>query len=303
MPIHEVSLFELILTHHFAAITVTAVWLFIQYLYAQILGSAIKTVDWNGIFLRSLPLMIAIGLFIYLIACIFYYLVIMMERSNAAENNALEQKLHAMEAEIKALKLTINPHFVFNSLTALNELIKESPEEASRMCISIAEFLRHTVRHSETELIPVEEEIEHINNFLDIEKIRLGDRLRIRIRKEKGVEKMKLPPLIMLPIVENAIKHGISQIIEGGMIDISLKRHGRNHLIIEVKNPREENTKRLHGEGKGLETLRRRIAAYYGYDANMTITKDEKSFNVVIMLPSLNIYGEKNESRYQSHNR
>jgi len=287
VPIHELTLFEVILTHHFSAITVTAIWLFLQFLYSRLLGSLIKTVKWNSIFIRSLPLMIAVGLFLYLISCFFYYLVLAMDRSREAEKSALEQKLHAAEAELKALKATINPHFLFNSLTALNELIKESPGEAGRMCMSIADFLRHAVRHSETDLITVEDELQHIKNYLDIEKIRLGERLRVQIKREKAAGNLKVPPLILLPLVENAVKHGISQIIEGGRIDISIKRLGNHRLGIDVKNPREENSKRLHGEGKGLETLRRRITAYYGNDASLIIARDEKSFSARIILPAL----------------
>ena len=153
--------------------------------------------------------------------------------------------------------------------------------------MSIADFLRHAVRHSEAELISVEDELQHIKNYLDIEKIRLGERLQVEINREKTAGSLRVPPLILLPLVENAVKHGISQIIEGGRIDISVKRLGAHRLEIEVKNPKEENSKRLHGEGKGLETLRRRIAAYYGNDASLIIARDEKSFSVRIILPAL----------------
>jgi sensor histidine kinase YesM len=287
VPIHESSLFEVILTHSFSATIVTAAWLLLQFLYSRLLESLIKTVKWNSIFIRSLPLMIALGLFLYLISCFFYYLVLAMDRSREAEKSALEQKLHAAEAELKALKATINPHFLFNSLTALNELIKKSPRDAGRMCMSIADFLRHTVRHTETDLITVEEELKHIKNYLEIEKIRLGERLRVQIKREKAAGNLKVPPLILLPLVENAVKHGISQIIEGGRIDISIRKLGAHRLEIEVKNPREEISKRLHGEAKGLETLKRRIAAYYGNDASLLILKNEKSFSARIVLPAL----------------
>lgn len=287
MPLVKGRITNVMAIHHFSAMIVITAWIMLTYVYCRFLMRYLPNTDWHDIFFRSLPLLIALGVFLYLISCFFYYVTITFEKNQEAERNALEQKLHASITELKALKTTVNPHFLFNSLTALNELIKESPSEASKMCMNIADFLRHTVKHSDDNLVMVGDELGHMKSYLEIEKIRLGDRLQVNVKAAKSVMKMKVPPLILLPLVENAVKHGISQIIEGGKIDIEIKKTNAGRLKIEVKNPKDPQSHKSYGENKGLDTLRRRIQAFYGADANMIITKDENSFEVLIVIPAL----------------
>jgi hypothetical protein len=287
LPLAQGKIVTVMAIHHFAATIVVAAWILLSYIYCRFLMNYLPKTDWHGIFFRSLPLMIALGVFLYIISCFFYYVTVTFEKNQQAEKNVIEQKLHASLMELKTLKSSINPHFLFNSLTALDELIRKSPEDASKMCVSMSEFLRHAVKHFEEELIYLEDELNHITNYLNIEKIRLGDRLLVNMKIGKNTRKVHVPPLILLPIVENAVKHGISQLINGGRIDIVTRRIGTGRLEIEVKNPREESSKKILGESKGLEILRRRINLYYGSDALLILTKDEKSFTVRIIVPAV----------------
>lgn len=287
LPLVKGKIINVMSIHHFSTLLIVGVWILIGYIYSRFLSHYLPNTDWVDIFISSLPLLIALGIFLYLISCFLYYVTIIFEKNQEAQRNVIEQKLHAAQTELKALKSTINPHSLFNSLTALNELIKKSPPEASRMCMTIADFLRYTVRHSEENLVHMEDELEHIKSYLEIEKIRLGDRLRVNIKADKKTLKMKVPPLILLPLIENAIKHGISQIIEGGKIDIIIEKISAYRLKIEVINPREECSKGTTGESKGLDTLRRRIEAFYGADARLIITKNSNSFEVKMVIPAL----------------
>jgi LytS/YehU family sensor histidine kinase len=136
--------------------------------------------------------------------------------------NEQEMRKLAAEAELRALRAQINPHFLFNALTTIGYLIQTSPERALGTLIRLSGLLRSVLRSSE-EFVTIGEELDLIEAYLDIERARFEDRLRVRIDVPWEFRQIRIPALILQPLVENAIKHGISECLEGGEVQISAR--------------------------------------------------------------------------------
>jgi LytS/YehU family sensor histidine kinase len=132
--------------------------------------------------------------------------------------------------------------------------------------------------------VTVQDELDHITNYLAIEEVRLGERLKLALHAEPTVLRCSILPLTLLPLVENAVKHGIDQCLEGGTLSISI-RPDSGFLWVEVKNPIEKPVRPVRGDGLGLETLKKRIEVYYGPAGRVTVDRGEETFNVKLRLP------------------
>ncbi len=163
---------------------------------------------------------IGTGILLYLIAVIAQYLLIEIERSDAARQAALRSELAAREAELKAFKAQIDPHFLFNSLNAIASLCGSRPGDARIMAQRLADFFRLTLRLGKRERIRLEEEIELARKYLDIEQTRFGPRFESGISSSPAATACGVPPLLLQPLVENAVRHGIAGVVAGGMIRI-----------------------------------------------------------------------------------
>ena len=194
-------------------------------------------------------------------------------------------RLLAHEMEIKALRNQLDPHFLFNSLNSVSSLIQIDPVAARAMTIDLAQFLRQTLSLGERERIRLEEELELLQHYLAIEQRRLGDRLHLSMDVEADCHAALLPPLILQPLVENAIKHGIRQLLPGGTIELGAHRRDAS-LVLRVSNPVPVQT-RLDGSGlgQGLRLLRARLRTQYDQPASVAIDSTPDQFTVVVNLP------------------
>jgi LytS/YehU family sensor histidine kinase len=191
----------------------------------------------------------------------------------------------AREAELKALRAQIHPHFLFNSLNSINALIAARPEEARRLCVLLGDFLRRSLAVGSRETIALAEELELAEQLLSIEKVRFGDRLTHEVRADDAARACAVPPLLLQPLVENAVTHGIAQLIEGGAIRVLAERHGEE-LLIRVENPRDPESPGRRGAGIGLQNVRRRLLALHGGAAELRIAPTDASFRVDLRLPA-----------------
>lgn len=226
------------------------------------------------------------GALLYLGAVAVHYLVAEMDAANAAREAALRYQVLAREAELTAYKAQIDPHFLFNSLNAIASLCGSRPGNARDMAQRLADFFRLSVRLGRRERIALREEIELAGTYLEIEKIRFGPRLRTGIDLDPGAAEAAVPPLLLQPLVENAVRHGISTVLEGGEIAISAAlADGRVRIVVE--NPRDPDAAIAKGEGVGLANVRARVAAFYDGSAVMRTTGGEERFRVEIDIPRL----------------
>ena len=141
----------------------------------------------------------------------------------------------ARDAELRALKAQVNPHFLFNSLNSISALTSSDPAKAREMCILLGDFLRRTLGLGEKSAIPLEEELSLIRSFLAVEKVRFGARIQMEENIDSDALDVSVPPLLLQPLVENAVVHGIANLVEGG--SINLDTHARDgDLSIPVEN-------------------------------------------------------------------
>jgi signal transduction histidine kinase len=195
------------------------------------------------------------------------------------ERKGREDKLakFAAEAKLSALRAQINPHFLFNALTTIGYLIQTAPDKAFQTLMKLTQLLRGVLRSTE-EFTSLGEEIKLIENYLDIEKTRFEERLRVKIKIPQGLKRMRVPTLILQPLVENAVKHGISEVKSGGEVQIlaELKiEAGESFLYLHVTDTGAGfNVKKANADGIGLENIRQRLRAHYGKQAHLKIDSD-----------------------------
>ncbi|GKX59409.1 sensor histidine kinase [Leminorella grimontii] len=200
------------------------------------------------------------------------------------------QKQLLSQSEIKLLHAQVNPHFLFNALNTLSAVIRKDPDRARGLVLSLSTFFRKNLKRSNDE-VSLGDELEHINAYLEIEKARFADRLTVDIDIPTELEPLLLPAFSLQPIVENAIKHGTSQMLTEGHINIRGYcdgSQGRPALVLVVEDNAGLYQPRLNGDGLGMNLVDRRIKARYGYDYGITVESEPERFTrVVIRLPAL----------------
>jgi LytS/YehU family sensor histidine kinase len=163
----------------------------------------------------------------------------------------------AREAELRALRSQVNPHFLFNCLHSISALILNQPEAARRMCLELGDFFRDSLRAGSLPRIPMEFEATLVRRYLDIERVRFGDRLRAEISVAPDAERTLVPPLLLQPLAENAVRHGIATLVDGGDIAISVTRQG-NRVTVAIDNAFDPDGRRS-GTGVGIANVRARL--------------------------------------------
>jgi len=285
LPFNKGDILYFLVRHSLSMILILAIWIGISSGYAGLLNEYFPNEGWKTLFHSSVPILAGTGVFTYLLSLLIYYLAIANEKIRSAEKEILQRQLETSQSELEALKTTIHPHFLFNSLNLLSPLISNNPKHASELISHLSEFLIYSFEHSIKKNSTLAEEIEHVKNYLSVEKFRLGARLQTTYDIEKGIDKIPIPPLILLPVVENSIKHGISQLLEGGMVTIKVVQR-EEHLIISISNPFENSGKKLKGKGHGLNNLRKRLKIYYKGEGGILTKNKNGIFNVRIFIPN-----------------
>jgi sensor histidine kinase YesM len=231
----------------------------------------------------QLGILFGMGVGYFVLSLIFHYLILAMEETRRIEDLEKEARVLAREAELRALKFQINPHFLFNSLNAIAALTSTSPEQARRMCQLLSSFLRDSLRLSDRRSIPLREELSLVRTYLDIELVRFADRLGIDEHVDESCLGEPIPPLLLQPLVENAVKHGISALEDGGTIDLSVARDPG--LTIRIENPLDPGSPARPGTGRGLAIVEERLTAFYGKHARMVVDRRPGSFLVRLEIP------------------
>ena len=197
----------------------------------------------------------------------------------AARLHAQTAQLQAQlaDARLETLRAQLNPHFLFNTLHAISSLVERDPRGVRRMIARLSELLRYTLQGSNRREVPVEEEMEFLQKYLEIMQVRFEGKLRTETRVAPEVADALVPSLILQPLVENAVKHGVSNRAEPGRIEIYADRDG-DRLVLGVRDsgpglqpPRE----RAEGEGVGLQNVRARLQQLYGDDQALTLRAAE----------------------------
>lgn len=207
-----------------------------------------------------------------LIGCFILIGVIWRNWQDTQEQEKIKADAEKMskEAELFKLRQQLQPHFLFNSLNSINALIGLRPEEARKMVQQLSDFLRGTLKKEENQLVTLKEEMDYLKLYLDIEKVRFGNRLSTKIECEEGTLGMKLPSLLLQPVVENAIKFGLYDTTDEIEIGLTAKIMNSN-LVIEVVNPFDpETSSPKQGTGFGLQSVHRRLQLLFARTGLLT---------------------------------
>src|SRR6266542_3991724 len=216
------------------------------------------------------PALFAVGVLLYLLSVALHYVLLAFEAAREAERREAELRLLAREAELKALKSQVQPHFLFNCLNSISALAGSDPVRAREMCLGLAGFLRRSLAVGEKSSIPVGEELSLARSYLDVERIRFGKRLAVEESVEPSGEDCLVPPLLLQPLVENAVVHGIATLAEGGAVRLEASRAG-NRLRIVIENPFDPDAPARASSGLGLKMVRDRFAARRLQDRHLAI--------------------------------
>lgn len=289
-PIHQEMALQgivlrVVVSNSVAALLISSVWVGFAWGWVSLLSKSPSFPHLDQRFAPHLRMLFGAGIFIYGLSIARHYIIFSQEASREAKARLLETTILARDAELKALKAQVNPHFLFNSLNSISALTSVDPNKAREMCILLAEFLRMTLGLGEKSAIPLAEELSLLDRFLAIEKVRFGARLHVEKNIQGESKALLVPPLVLQPLVENAVVHGIANLPEGGSIRLfSQAQDGR--LFLDVENTFDPESTSTRRDGMGLGNVRRRLEGRYGPDASMQVTSDGGQFRVHLSLPA-----------------
>lgn len=216
------------------------------------------------------------GTLLYLGWLCLYFFYHLFDRFNRSEIERLRLTTHVKEAELRALKSQVNPHFIFNSLNSLRALIDENPSRARQAVTQLANLLRYSLQSGQLETVPFEDELRIVNDYLALEQVRHEERLRVRLDIAPDTLALPMPPMLLQTLVENAVKYGISTRPEGGEIAIIARRE-QGALRLQVTNPGElagVGARPASSTGVGLRNAAERLRLLFGQHATLQLREE-----------------------------
>jgi len=279
ISLHDHSLLNVVINNLLIAVIATSIWLFVSYF---IVTTTFE--EYENFFLYTSIWRFTIGLLLFIIAIILNYVIIYY--NNFTEKVISESNFNSLiaEAELKSLKYQINPHFLFNALNSISSLTISDPEKAQEMSIILSDFLRKTLAVNDIKMVLLKDEIESINLYLKIEKVRFEKRLQINLDIPEECEGILIPNMILQPLVENAIKHGVYESSENVDINISCEIK-ENFVEITISNTFDPSSVSNLGEGIGLSNINSRLKLIYKRTNLVSITKSDNIFKVLLLIP------------------
>jgi len=236
----------------------------------------------QSLVIRFFTLFLAIG-WMGMISALWYT---QLDHKRTEQRKTEAEKL-ARDAELYNLRQQLQPHFLFNSLNSINALIGFKPDEARRMIHQLSDFLRGTLKKDDQLLVPLTDELTHLNLYLDIEKVRFGHRLQTEISCDDKCGESMLPSLLLQPLVENAIKFGLYDTTEDVTISVRAETEDQ-YLVIMIQNPYDPKTsRRSKGTGFGLSGVQRRLYLIFARNDLMETHANDNIFTTIIKIPQL----------------
>lgn len=276
------NIFDLVINHLLAAIVTIALWLVGGYFILSSLEA--NQEDYLSFLTLSLPWRAIIGSFIYLIIILIYYMMLYYE--DLQQKMKVETELNNLirEAELSALKSQINPHFLFNSLNSISSLTMTDPEKAQEMVIKLSDFMRYSLSHDRNETTTLRKELENAERYLDIEKVRFGRRLKyVSVVPDACLDTL-IPNMILQPLLENAIKHGVHNSTEEVLIELRCEPND-SMIVLHILNDFDPEATRPKGEGIGLKNIRNRLQLLYNRNDLIQIRLGKIEFEVTLHIP------------------
>jgi hypothetical protein len=264
----RLSVFRLLFQVLFALVVLA-----VSDVFAQLLISLVFGTDYNPG--SDLPLVISANLFVsflfYGVWVLLYFLFHFLDNYNTT----LRYEAKINEIRLNHLKSQLNPHFIFNALNSVRALVDEDPVKAKSAITQISNMLRFSLMLDKKQVIDLADELATVKDYLALESIRFEERLQVEYHIEEAAYSYKIPPMMLQTIVENAIKHGISNLVKGGLIEIKCREGLADELYIQVKNSghyeAQSASRRKEEEGHGIDNTQQRLALLYGDKASFRI--------------------------------
>jgi hypothetical protein len=283
-PVERVGPVRVAVTAVAASFVSSAMWLLLARGWMGLIASLLIRTDVPASFRAGAPTLFAFGFLLYLLAMALSYLAAAFEVSRDAERRGFELQVLAREAELRALRAQIDPHFLFNSLQSISALTTTDPAAARRMCLLLADFLRETLALGARRRIPLASELALAQRFLAIEQVRFGPRLQTDVLADAAAQDCEVPPLLLQPLVENAVTHGVAHVLDGGCVRVRAERRAAS-VAVTVENPCDPERPAGRGTGLGLRNVRERLQSVYGHDAALQTDERDGRFVARLEIP------------------
>jgi len=234
-----------------------------------------------------------LDLIIALLITIAVHAFLYYRNLRAIESDQAALKTQLAQSQLRALKMQLHPHFLFNTLHSISSLVRDDPAKANGMIARLGDFLRLTLEHSDEQFVTLQEEMEFVRCYLEIEQVRFGDRLAVQYEIEETALSAQVPHLILQPVVENAIQHAIVPSMDLGRITITTRRLD-DFLRLEVRDtgPGMRTVTGSHtGHGVGLNNVRSRLNRLYGAKCTFEIMSGPvEGVAVIMQFPLQTVY-------------
>jgi sensor histidine kinase YesM len=225
------------------------------------------------------------NLIILIAVSLFWWIAKNAQTQHKVQEQILEQERALARAELVNINNQLQPHFLFNSLNSISALSMIDPKEANRMIHLLSDFLRGTLRKDFEKLVSFKDELNQANLYLEIEKIRFGNRLSVQTAIDDTAINANLPALIIQPLVENALKHGLNNSDDQVNIEITAKSDNKQ-LTITIINPYEsEHISQFKGTGYGIQSVQKRLQLFFGRNDCLSIERENNEFKVILRIP------------------
>jgi len=274
--------FDMIVSHLITAVVIIAIWLLSSYFLMKNMYE--DDTSYIQFLNDSLPWRVISGIFYYLFFIMFYYVMLYYE--DLQEKLRVESELQNLvkEAELTALKSQINPHFLFNSLNSISSLTITNPDDAQVMVIRLSDFLRYSLSHDKNEKTSLADEINNLNRYLEIEKVRFGKRLNFVSHVSDDCLDLNIPNMILQPLIENSIKHGVYNSSEEVLVELKCELVG-DYVQVEIKNDYDPEAVKKKGKGIGLSNIKKRLQLLYRRQDLLEIKAEKLTFTAKLRFP------------------
>lgn len=236
------------------------------------------------LFDQSLPWRILTTFLFYCLTVVAYYLYIYYSSFKQTQLAEAELKTLVKETELNLLKSQLNPHFIFNSLNSISSLTISDPACAQEMIVKLSAYIRYALRQNGNQSVTFAEELTNTKLYLEIEKIRFGEKLKLDDQCKEECHNAKVPNMLLQPLLENAIKHGVYESLEPVFIQLDCEMLDQK-LVVRIKNDYEPDGRSTNGNGFGLKSVKERLLLLYGDKGSMRIRDEQNKFLVELTIP------------------
>ena len=272
-----------LITYLILGLIILPAWLYLGYFILKILFPG------NENYFRFLNdtffVRVILGMLYFIVTVLFYHLLVYYNTLEEKRLNETRLNLLVRESELNVLRSQMNPHFLFNSLNSISYLIIRDTERAREMIIKLSDFIRYALKYGQQDKTTFAEELKNIELYMDIEKIRFGEKLIFEKNIEESCLHAELPNMILQPLVENVIKHGVYKSTDQVVVNLSCVRKSGNFIEISLRNNFDPEQKNHTGAGLGLKNVENRLRLIYNQDELLIIKKEKNLFEVILKIP------------------